>query len=118
MRICRLHMFSAVLISLLFFTVSANAQENPATKADAPRYKDATLPIDERVADLLARMTLEEKVDQLATGWEGKVDVIDPTGTYTADEARKITQGEWSPETKLTPRNSAILRNGIQRYLR
>jgi beta-glucosidase len=29
------------------------------------KYKDATLPVQERVADLLARMTLEEKVAQL-----------------------------------------------------
>ncbi|MCL2516003.1 MAG: glycoside hydrolase family 3 C-terminal domain-containing protein [Microbacteriaceae bacterium] len=30
-----------------------------------PRYRDASAPVDERVADLLARMTLEEKAGQL-----------------------------------------------------
>ena len=28
------------------------------------KYKDASLPIEERVADLLSRMTLEEKIMQ------------------------------------------------------
>ena len=47
------------------FTPCTSAQEKPATKIDTPRYKDATLPVADRVADLLPRMTLEEKVDQL-----------------------------------------------------
>lgn len=36
-----------------------------AAKKNLPPYKDARLPIPERVADLLSRMTLEEKVGQL-----------------------------------------------------
>ena len=39
-------------------TVSANAA-----------YRDPGLPIAERVADLLARMTVEEKVAQLGSAW-------------------------------------------------
>nr|WP_246427176.1 glycoside hydrolase family 3 N-terminal domain-containing protein [Sphingopyxis panaciterrulae] len=39
--------------------------------ADAP-YWDAALPVEQRVADLLARMTLEEKVAQIVTIWDGK----------------------------------------------
>jgi beta-glucosidase len=118
MRDSRLYVLFALLMVLTPITLPANAQDKPAAKPEAPRYKDASLPIDERVADLLARMTIEEKVGQIATGWENKVDVIDPTGTFTAEEARKITLGEWAPDVKLTPRNAAILRNGIQRYLR
>jgi beta-glucosidase len=38
--------------------------------ADAP-YKNAALPVDERVKDLLSRMTLQEKVRQLAQNNEG-----------------------------------------------
>ena len=30
-----------------------------------PLYKDSSAPIDQRVADLVARMTLDEKVEQL-----------------------------------------------------
>ena len=38
------------------------------TTIDA-RYRDASLPVDARVADLLARMTLEEKIAQLGSLW-------------------------------------------------
>jgi len=68
------------------------------------------------VADLLPRMTLEEKVDQLNWGWQYKVDVVDPTGTFTAETARKTLVAEWGPEIKFIPRNAAILRNAVQRY--
>jgi beta-glucosidase len=63
-------------------------------------------------------MTLEEKVFQLTGGWDAKVEVLDPTGTFTAETARKTLQAEWSSEVKFTPRDAAILRNGVQRHLR
>lgn len=50
----------------------------PAAFAQAgPVYKDAAAPIPLRVADLLARMTLEEKVAQIRTAWAAKGDMID-----------------------------------------
>ena len=85
---------------------------------DKPRYKDASLPIEDRVADLLPRLTLEEKIEQISSGWESKLEVIDPTGTYTSEQARKIILNTWGTETPFTPRQSAILRNGVQRYQR
>jgi beta-glucosidase len=109
---------------VMIFVISATSSPLlgiPAQKAspaaDAP-YRDPKLPIDERVADLLKHMTLEEKVDQLTWGWDGQVNVIDPTGTVTNQEARKILQAEWGTDLKVTPRESAIVRNAVQRYLR
>ena len=72
-------LISGLLLGLGVFTLGASAQEKPAAKTDTPRYKDAALPIADRVADLLPRMTLEEKVYQLTGGWDSKVEVIDPT---------------------------------------
>jgi beta-glucosidase len=106
-----------VLLAGLIACTSLRAQDKPAKPDSAtPRYKDPNAPIPDRVADLLPRMTLEEKVEQLAGGWEQKIDVIDPTGTYTKEEARKIVSGEWGPDVTFTPRQSAILRNAVQRY--
>ncbi len=108
-------LFSCLLLGLGVSPWIAGAQEKPA-KTGAPRYKDATLPITDRVADLLPRMTLEEKVAQLSWTWQRDVQVIDSTGTYTTEAARKAVASEWNPDFKLTPRNAAILRNAVQRY--
>jgi beta-glucosidase len=48
-----------------------------ARMAGGPLYKDASAPIPLRVADLMARMTLEEKVAQLRTAWAAKAQMID-----------------------------------------
>lgn len=108
----------AVFCSLFAIPLATYAQTTPSTSESTPRYKDASLPIADRVADLLPRMTLEEKVDQLSGGWDAQVHVIDPTGTYTDETARKALTVEWGPEIKFTPRDAAILRNGVQHYLR
>ncbi len=101
---------------LLLFTLAANGQVKPAADPGTPRYKDARLPVEDRVADLLPRMTLEEKVDQISTGWESRIELIDPTGTFTNVEARKIILNEWGTEQKISPRQMAMLRNAVQRY--
>lgn len=52
----------------------------PATLAQAdhePRYRDATAPVNDRVADLLSRMTLEEKVAQMVALWATKAEIMD-----------------------------------------
>ncbi len=117
-RNSRLILLPGLLLGLMLFTSTANSQETKAAQASTPKYKDASLPIEDRVADLLPRMTLEEKVDQIATGWENRIQVIDPTGTYTSEQAQKVIQNEWGVEQKVTPRQMAILRNGVQRYQR
>jgi beta-glucosidase len=106
-------LLSGLLTGLFGLALTATAQDKPAA---APRYKDAGLPIQDRVADLLPRMTLEEKIDQISDGWETRVNVVDPTGTYTAEQARKVLAAEWADEQKLPPCQYAILRNSVQRY--
>ena len=48
---------------ILFLTVQAAGQNIPA-------YRNSALPVEQRVADLLSRMTLEEKVAQLQGNWQ------------------------------------------------
>lgn len=102
---------------LLPLTAAAAGRQEGKPRPPAP-YLDAKLPIDERVADLLGRMTLEEKVNQLTWGWEAQARVVDPSGAVTQEEARKVLLAEWGPDTKVTPRQSATVRNAVQRYLR
>ncbi len=59
---------SAFLFTLLPAGFAVYAQ-NAVTVPDAP-YRNASLPVDQRVADLLKRMTLEEKATMLSgSGW-------------------------------------------------
>jgi beta-glucosidase len=109
---------AAVAIFTLLAGLSSTiyAQQTSTTPQADPLYKNASLPIQDRVNDLLSRMTLEEKVFQMASGWDMQLHVIDPTGTYTDESARYAIRMEWGEEIKFTPRQSAILRNAAQRY--
>src|SRR5215831_1181476 len=61
---------SCFAIFLLGWTFSAVIQSQTAPGQDAPAYRNTSLPVDQRVADLLKRMTLEEKATMLAgSGW-------------------------------------------------
>jgi beta-glucosidase len=58
-----------------------------ATLKTSP-YKDATLSIDQRVADLLGRMTLAEKAAQMTCIWQKKAELLlDEHGVFDAAKA-------------------------------
>lgn len=50
---------------------------DPSTAPAQPPFRDATLPISARVADLLSRMTLEEKVVEVCAIWDLKGQMLD-----------------------------------------
>jgi beta-glucosidase len=54
-----------------------------------PVYKDPRQPVERRVDDLLARMTLDEKVAQLETVWEQKSKLQTPKGDFSPELASK-----------------------------
>jgi beta-glucosidase len=60
-----------------------------AATAKAP-YKDATLPVQQRVDDLLARMTLEEKIMQMHCTWQQKTEIQDGKGEFSPAKAQKV----------------------------
>ncbi len=81
--------------SLALVTAAATGSaEAKAKKAKAPAqpampYKDATLPVETRVADLLGRMTLAEKVMQMQCIWQQKDTVLTDTGDFDSAKAAK-----------------------------
>lgn len=107
-----------MLACLALLCATATSQDKSAPADNSLKYRNPALAIDDRVADLLSRMTLEEKVGQLTGGGEGRTSVIDPTGTFTDETARATLQRWWDPDQQFTPKRAAILRNGVQRYLR
>lgn len=104
-----------------------------ASFAQKPVYKQADRPVEERVADLLSRMTTEEKIAQLCCplGWEmytktgtNGVTISDlfkqkmqkaPIGSFWA----VLRADPWTQktlETGLNPELSAKALNALQRY--
>ncbi len=78
-----------------------------------PDYRNPKLPIPDRVADLLKRMTLEEKVDQLAGGRRRMMATTDPEGQRIFGKFRDM----FKVESQVSPRDAAELRNEAQKYL-
>ena len=90
------------------------------TTIDA-RYRDSSLPIDARVADLLARMTIDEKLAQLGSVWSFELFLsateLDPAlvRTRLADGIGHISRVAGA--TNLGPVAAAEIGNEIQRFL-
>src|ERR1043166_5555998 len=66
---------------------------------EVPAYRNPKLPVDQRVADLLSRMTLEEKVAQMEGAWENKdfhkdpqTMFVDDKGTFLPERAAVLTK--------------------------
>lgn len=91
-------------------------------------YRDPSLPVEQRVADLLGRMTLEEKVAQLQAFWSDDPQAWDAQGNFTGGkDAARLDRGAGSFFSmaglqpgqffRLTPRQTAERVNAIQKYL-
>ncbi|HEV7893274.1 MAG TPA: glycoside hydrolase family 3 N-terminal domain-containing protein [Pyrinomonadaceae bacterium] len=108
---------------ILSFIVPRSAD----TQAVTPDYKNARLPVERRVADLLGRMTLEEKVAQLVCLW-GARPQVGPQTDFSAD------RGDFSPQQaavvmkhgigqiarqreRKDPREAARFANALQKWL-
>jgi hypothetical protein len=84
---------------MLFALLGSAPAQTPA-----PEYRNPALPIEQRVADLLKRMTLEEKVGQLATARRGTFGILDTTGPFNDASARQLFRDMFSVDSKITPR--------------
>src|SRR5215472_16644700 len=97
---------------------SAIAQEKSASPPETPQSRNPAVTPEERAADLVPRLTLEEKVAQISGGGQARTEVLDTTGTFTPEQARQIFSRWWDPDLVLEPRRATILRNAVQRYLK
>lgn len=83
-------------------------------------YMDATRPTEERVSDLLARMTLEEKAAQLGSFWI--YELLDNMAFAPDKAARLLKHGighvtRLGGASNLLPQDAAKLANTIQKYI-
>ena len=113
-----------------FFLFAAAAFLGPAAMAqNALPYRDAKLPVDQRVADLLSRMTIEEKIAQLEGAWESKQFFSDPQALFVDEKGQFLPEhaavlmknglGEISrPSENRDPRAMAEYTNTVQKWMR
>jgi len=94
------------LILHCLFAVSFFVGFLTAQQADPP-YKNPTLPSEERVKDLLGRMTLEEKAAQLESTWQNRGSAMAPS-SYFVDPNGKLEAAK----------AKALLTNGLGQFSR
>src|ERR1700730_7333188 len=100
-----------------------------AASQNVPAYRNPGLPLEQRVADLLSRMTLEEKIAQLQGTWQNPNSRLDQSqmfvgekGLFLPDRAAVVLKqglGEMSrPSENRGPREMAEFTNTLQRWMR
>src|SRR5207237_5890694 len=106
----------------LYSSASLVAQES------AP-YRDPKLPVEQRIADLVGRLTLEEKIAQLEGTWQNRGNqkdlnqlFVDEKGAFLPDRAATILKnglGQMSrPSEQRGPRAMAEFTNTLQKWVK
>ena len=96
---------------------------------EIPPYRDPKVPIEQRVADLLSRMTLEEKVAQMEGAWENKnfhkdpqTMFVDEKGNFLPERAAVLMKdglGQISrPSEGRGPREMVAYTNTVQKWMK
>lgn len=120
-------------LNILAITLAICLSSSARQKATVP-YRDASLPVEQRVQDLLSRMTLKEKIGQLRCmlGW-GYYDIIGRKKVVPSEAFKKdIAEGNigmlwatyradpWTQKTLdngLNPHLAALCGNALQKYV-
>src|SRR5512137_2394640 len=83
-----------------------------------PLYRDPHLPLEQRVSDLLSRMTLEEKLAQMSV--LGQIDAL-LEGTFSLDRLSEVAANGAGAVSRLglkrSPADTVLLYNKMQQYL-
>jgi len=111
-----------VAISAPFFSGASMSSAE-----DQLPYKNPGLPVEQRVADLLPRMTLEEKVAQLTCLWTNRpqvnpqTDFANDRGDFSAQKASVVMKhgiGQIARQREQKdPRGGAMFANAVQKWL-
>src|SRR5262249_17538922 len=120
--------FAFIGFTLVFILAAGAFGIRIGVAKDDPDYRNPNLPVEKRVADLLGRMTLEEKVPQVTTPWIRKPNQKPNDGKFS-------DRGDFSPEAAAVPmkygigeiarqrerkdaRQSAIYANAVHKWLK
>ena len=114
--------FQIVVISGFFWLISCNSER------ELPDYKNPDLSVDQRVSDLLSRMSLEEKVAQTLSVWKMKMNFMTPDGDFIPEKADSLLKngighiarpGEVTIEgiPNLSPAKQLKFASAVQKYV-
>jgi len=112
----------ALPIIFCFLAVSVSSQE-------VLPYRNPRLPVEQRIADLLSRMTLEEKIAQVTSAMENLANVSDPKSALVDEKGKFLPEraavlmkdglGQLSrPSGMRGPREMAEFTNSIQKWVK
>ncbi|MBN1569467.1 MAG: glycoside hydrolase family 3 C-terminal domain-containing protein [Acidobacteria bacterium] len=116
-------LFKSVLFSIICLLPSFLISQ------EIPPYRNSKLPVEQRINDLLLRMTLEEKVAQLTSAMDRmgsasdpKSSLVDEKGIFQPERAASLIKnglGQISrPSGMSGPRRNAEHTNAIQKWVR
>lgn len=110
------------LVSIMFGLMSVAGTTHAQELQDAPEYLNPDLPIEQRVEDLLGRMTLEEKLAQMLSMWQGRQAITNEQGEFDPADAPEwfrlgIGRIERSSEER-GAREQAEYTNAIQQWVK
>ena len=77
---------AGLLNSLSFLLICCMSSGSVRAQDRQPAYRNPKLPIEQRIADLMERMTLEEKVAQLTSAMERITIASNPQSSFVNQE--------------------------------
>ncbi len=118
---------SFITLSLLIAVVASTPSDKARSQEKIPSYKNPRLSVEQRVADLLSRMTLEEKIAQLTCLWVNRpqknalADFATDRGDFSPEKAAQVMKygiGQIARQREQKgPRDGAVFANAVQSWL-
>ena len=114
-------------LALLIAAVASTPTNKALSQEQIPGYKNPRLSTEHRIADLLARMTLEEKIAQMTCLWANRpqknaqTDFATDRGDFSPEKAAQVMKygiGQIARQREQKgPRDGAIFANTVQKWL-
>ncbi|HUS12258.1 MAG TPA: glycoside hydrolase family 3 N-terminal domain-containing protein [Pyrinomonadaceae bacterium] len=114
-------------LGLLIAVVASKPSDKARSQGQIPDYKNPRLSVEQRVDDLLSRMTLEEKLAQMTCLWSNRpqknaqTDFATDRGDFSPEKAAQVMKygiGQIARQREQKgPRDGAIFANAVQKWL-
>jgi beta-glucosidase len=114
-------------LALLLAVIASKPSDKARSQGQIPHYKNPRLSVEQRVADLLSRMTLEEKIAQMTCLWvnrpqkNAQTDFASDRGDFSPEKAAQVMKygiGQIARQREQKgPRDGAVFANAVQKWL-